>query len=180
MSKERYNFASPIHLACADDKSRPIFECVHFINRFIYASDGTMLVKQSIDYSQVIESIKLEGKSIHGDSFKEALTYKIVTATDEGLQCKDDDRETFFYYSKFSDKLPDFESIISSHCCKSVDFIGFDPKKIAISGKVLIGGEYSGIKVTFNGIDKGMMIEVLGYENQLVYLMPRILEPTLF
>ena len=48
MSKEKSNFATPLHLACADDEIRPALECVHFIDGFAYATDGSILVKQSL------------------------------------------------------------------------------------------------------------------------------------
>lgn len=176
---DRFNFAAPIQLACADDPLRPIMECVHFMNGFAYASNAYLLIKQSLEYSQVQDIHLLEGKSIHRDSFKEILTYQTATATEDGIQCKDDnDREAFYYYAKV-DKIPEFEKTLSSHSCKGVDFIGMNPKHMAIVSKALIGADKA-IRINFNGIDKGMLIEVLDYENQVAFLMPVPLEPTLF
>lgn len=62
-----------------------------------------------------------------------------------------------------------------------LDCIGVSPEYLETAAKLLVGGS-SGIKMQFTGIDKGILITPINndYDDQLVVVMPKIIEPTLF
>ena len=137
--KEKYNFLSPLHLACGEDDFRPAFGSVYFIDRFAYASNAHMIIKQSIDYHTVINPENLNGKTIHRDSFKQIMDFTYAIAEEGGIACKDDDgREAFFAYSQISAPV-DFMSVIPPIKLVERNVIGITPKFLTVASKVLAG-----------------------------------------
>ena len=62
-----------------------------------------------------------------------------------------------------------------------LDCIGVAPEYLETAAKLLVGGSI-GIKMQFTGIDKGILITPIDndYDEQLVVVMPKIIETTLF
>jgi hypothetical protein len=177
--EKRANFSSPMNLACADDDLRPALNCVHFVKGFAYATNGKILAKQSLEYSNIEQVEKLEGKSIHKDSYKQIMNFQYATAEDSMIVCIDENgRKAEFFYAHINE-IPDFEKQLPVDDSRAVSFIGINPEFITIAGKILHGSK-SGMKLEFYGIDKGIVMTTMEYENQLVYAMPILLEPTLF
>jgi hypothetical protein len=178
-TEKRANFSSPMDLACADDDLRPALNCVHFVNGFAYATNGKILAKQSLEYSNIEQVEKLEGKSIHKDSYKQIMKFQYASADDSMIVCIDENgRKAEFFYAHINE-IPDFEKQLPDDQTKAVSFIGINPEFITIAGKILHGSK-SGVKLDFYGVDKGIVMTTMEYDNQLVYAMPILLEPTLF
>jgi len=177
---EKYNFTTKLHLACSDDELRPLMNCVHFIGGFAYVSNGNMIVKQSMDYHSVADKEYLNGHSLHRLNYANIMQFEFATANEDGVACLNKDGRTAFfeYYDTKGLPVPDFENIINQFSAKGVDFIGISPKQVEILGKAFYRGDQ--IRIQFAGIDEGMVIDVLGYEDQVAYLMPVILNGTLF
>lgn len=178
---EKFNFTTKLYEACAKDEIRPIYNCVHFQSGFAYASNGIIIVKQSLALHSILEPKELDGKSLHADSYKNIMQFESATANQDGISCSDKDgRVAFFeYFDRKGENIPDFDTIINKFSAKSVEFIGLTLEQI----KMVINSFYipSGVaRLNFGGIDKGIYIDVPGVEDQMAILMPALIEPTLF
>ena len=154
--------------------------CVHFIDGFAYASNGNMIIKQSLEYHSVLEKDFLNGHSIHRLNYANIMQFEFATANEDGIACQNKDGRTVFfeYFDAKGEPVPDFARVVNQFSAKGVDFIGIAPKQVEILGKAFYNGDH--VRFRFAGIDRGMIIDVLGYEDQLAYLMPVILNGTLF
>lgn len=177
---DKYNFTTKLNLACSTDENRPLLGCVHFENGFAYASNGHIVIKQSLEYHSILEAQLLDGKSIHRENYSNIMQFEAATANEEGIHCQNKDgRSAFFeYYDRKGQEIPDFDRVINQFSAKGVDFIGFNPKYFEIIGKALYNGDQ--VRVSFAGIDKGMLCDVPAWENQIAYVMPVVLNGTLF
>ncbi|SOC79844.1 hypothetical protein SAMN06296241_1382 [Salinimicrobium sediminis] len=181
MAKDKFNFISKLHLAASDDDMRPVMNCIHFIDGYAYVSNSYIVVKQNLEYSGVLDHDFLNGKSIHKDSFKEILGYQTATATEDGIECVDKEgRKAFFDYQDHGDKVPDFENIFQQHSIKSTEVIGFHPDYLKTICDAMYGAKDFGVKVLFNGVSKGMLVQVQEYEDQVAILMPMAISESLF
>jgi hypothetical protein len=154
--------------------------CVHFVDGFAYASNGGMLVKQTLSYHSIIDPENLNGTSLHRDNYANIMQFEIARATPDGVHCSNKDGRTAFfeYYDRKGQEIPDFESVLGKLPVKAVDFIGIRPKDFDLLSKVLYNGE--GVRVRFAGIDKAMVCDVIAWEEQVAIVMPLILNGTLF
>lgn len=177
---KKYNFTTKLHLACSTDENRPLMGCVHFNNGFAYASNGSILVKQTLSYHSILDPENLDGTSLHRDNYANIMQFEISRATPDGVHCTNKDGRTAFfeYYDRKGQEIPDFESVLVKFPAKPVDFIGINPKYFDLLSKVLYNGE--GVRVRFAGIDRGMLCDVIEWEEQVALVMPLILNGTLF
>jgi hypothetical protein len=178
---EKQNFNIKIYEACSEDVLRPVMMCVHFIGGFAYASDGCMVVKQSLDYHSVINPEVLDGKSIHRDNFKNIMQFEIAECTEEGVVCKDNDGRTavFDYFDRKDMVLPNFEAILSLGKSEPVPFIGITPKLLDRVSKAMHSPS-GALRVQFYGVDKPMRLDDPLIENQVAILSPAMLSESLF
>ena len=175
----KFNFTSPLHLACAKDNLRPAMECVHFKNGYAYSSNGHLLAKQSLLLHTILHPEKLEGKAIHKKSYEQILTFDIVEASDKNIICKRNGGEAEFMYAENLGKIPDWDSVIpKDKPIKGIEYLGINTKFITIAGKILHGSDM-GVRMTFRGGGVGVILTTEEYEDQLVMVMPLNLEPTL-
>lgn len=175
----KFNFTSPLDLACATEDLRPAMQCIHFQNGFAYASDAVIMAKQSLELHSILKPENLEGKAIHKDSFKQIMKFQFAEAREKYIYCKDADREAEFMYSEFSGKAPNFESIIPDSKISGVEYFGINTKKVAIAGKILHGSD-QGVRMTFRGGNMVVTLTTEEYNNQLVLIMPVALNGVLF
>jgi len=178
---DKYNFTTKLNDACSSDETRPIMNCIHFIEGFAYASNGNLVVKQTLDLHSVIDAPKLNGKSIHKDSYAAISQFEFAIATDDGIQCKDTDgREAFFnYFNTLGMPIPDFNKVISEFKSSEVPFIGFNPKQMKnIMNALHCPSGY--VRVNFGGVSRALFIDVPGVEGQCAILMPVLVENLLF
>jgi len=177
--KEKHNFTSPLHLACADDTLRANMCCVCFENGWAYASNGHILVKQNLDLHSIINPEKLDGKAIHKDSFKQILQFHTVVVNDDSVLCLAEGRKAEFKFSDIT-KFPDYNAVIPTNHPYEITCIGVKAKYISIAEKILHGSKY-GIRMTFRGIDKAIILTTEEYrDEQLILIMPILLKSTLF
>lgn len=178
---EKDNFTTALHEICSKDELRPAYNCIHFINGYAYATDGSMAIKQSLEYHSILAPENLNGNAIHRESYKEIMKFDFAEATDEGIKCTDTDgRTAFFEYFNLENQKPlNFEAIIDNFSAKGVDFIGFSAEKIYKMKKAFhtLDGF---LKFDFAGIDKAMRITAIGLDNQVGIIMPAILNSTMF
>lgn len=177
---DKKTFTLKLHEACSDDELRPLMMCVHFQNGFAYASDSHLVIKQSLEYHTIINPECLEGKSIHKDNFKAIMGFENAEATPDGVACSDNDGRTAFYeyYNRKDMQPPDFESVLRPLGIKLIDFIGISPKYFEKIEKAMHSP--TGIfRLSFQGVDRCILIDVPDIENQWAVLMPAILNDTL-
>lgn len=173
MAEIKNTFISDLHLACANDKSRPAMQCVHFKDGFAYASDGHVVIKQPLHLNLVDNMDILDGVSIHSESFKAIRKMKHVTATEDGFECiSKDGSKVFFEYSK--EKSPNFEAVLTSKGAQMLGEIGINPGLVGVLKKAMAGGDK--VKMTFQGQAEAIMIEPLQaeYEGEVAMIMPLI------
>lgn len=177
---DKYNFTTKLHLACSTDENRPMYGCIHFENGFAYATNGNLIIKQSLEYHSILDPINLDGKSLHRENFANIMQFEIATANEDGVYCHNKDgRSAFFeYFDRKGQQVPDFDIVINQFSARGVDFIGINPKSFDIISKALYNGDQ--LRIRFAGIDKSMLCDVPAYESQLAYVMPLILNGTLF
>lgn len=178
---EKQTFTTKLHEACSSDELRPILMCVHFMNGFAYASDAHIVVKQSLEYHSIINPELLEGKSIHKDNYKAIMQFENSECCDSGIACSNPDGRTAFYeyFDRKGVELPDMDKFLKPTGQKSVEFIGIYPEFLTRLCKALHTPDGS-IRMLFQGIDKCILIDVVGIENQYAVIMPAILNDSLF
>lgn len=178
MAKEKQTFLVPLHLACTKEPLRPVFNYVHFIDDFAYATDSHIAIESSIDYyCKVIDKHNLNGHSIHRDAYALAAKCPTVVATDEGLRCQTQGgAELFLPYAdieKLGLKIPDIPSIMGGSAEPAVH-IGIRPKYMAIFEKCLVHTRDS-LRFTMQGEDKAILVTSEGNEGQRGVWQPVIL-----
>jgi hypothetical protein len=137
--------AMPIYLACAgkDEKYHQYYCYVHFIEGFAWATDGGIMVKQSLKYYDINNTENLDNKMIHKDYFKEICRYKAAEATKEGIKVFDGERTAFFPFEhevtffNFPEKTKDF-----NFDNVETDYVDVIPKYIDIASKILFTNSF--------------------------------------
>lgn len=146
MAKIRINFNKGLRmdLACAKDELRPIMCCIHFEDGYAYASDGHVLVKNSLSECSTIpeEQIeKLNGKNLHSNSYKELLKYDTIEISDDGIEARKSGEKTFFYFFSDEDlKYPNAEKVLQDSLnlpSVAMSSIGLRTDKLVVMNKAL-------------------------------------------
>lgn len=178
---EKQTFKTKLYEVCSNDELRPVMMGIHFINGFAYASDGHMVVKQSLEY-QTIQGIEfLNGKSIHKDNYKAIMGFEVAVCNDDGVECADSDGRVAFYeyFDLKGTSVPDFDTVLKPTGQKSIEFIGINPDYLNKIGKALHVPS-GAIRLQFQGVDKGILIDTPEIENQWAMLMPAMINNSLF
>ena len=167
---------TPLHLACGRSEMRPVFNYIHFMNNMAYATDGQVLVEQSMShYCSVINSDMLNGHSIHADAYKFISKCQTAEAIDTGIRCTTKGgAEVFCPYAdmlKLGLKIPNFSSVMTHHP-QSADVIGVTAKYMAIIDKVLCKGGNGHLKCELQGDRGAITVTVPGMEGQKALWMP--------
>lgn len=186
------NFIVPLHKACSTGGGKgvsPTLRSVFFQQGYAYATNGSIIAKHPLHLSTIQDPGEhLNGKGIPRESYEQILTFDIAEVSYEGINCKSEDgeRTAFFEFTKLpvDYKQPDFKSFIKNlvKSPKSIEFISVDPKHLEIATKCLVGGQM-GIKLQFHGVDRGIIVTPFVTDiddEQMVIVMPRIIEPSLF
>jgi len=183
--KQKQTFNTKLYECCAgaDDKLRPLFQCVHFENGYGMATDGMVAIKQTLALQSVIDMEELDGKSLHRDNYRAAMTFEMVQATPEGLQCWNENGQKAFleyYQLREGEKIPDINRAVNPLTgIKTLSFIGINPDNITRLCKALYapGGN---IRIQFTGVDTPIIVDVIGVDEQQGIVMPVILNDSLF
>lgn len=182
--KKKYTFNTKLYECCAhNDDIRPMMKCVHFENGYAYASDGGVCIKQSLSFQSILLPEELDGKSMHKDNYKAVMAFEIAECTDTGIECKNADGQAAFfeYYTpRNGEKIPDFEAILKpKKGITNLSFIGYHADRFSKLMKALYAPE-GNIRLQFTGIDTGILIDVVGLDEQQAVIMPTILNSTIF
>lgn len=129
---DRHNFDPQfkLHLCCGNDDIRPVFQYIHFIGGYAYATDAHVLIRAKIaDISNFTEEeiAMLNNKAISGRLFRQLIQRRSVEVTPEGFVWNDesgdiaqtfkfhnidDDRKMNLYKMQESFKIPNMDAII--------------------------------------------------------------------
>lgn len=181
--KAKQTFNTQLYHCCNDDPLRPITQCVHFLGGWAYASNGIIAIKQTLSFQSISDIANLDGNSLHRDSYKAAMAFEEVTAHSDGIHCKNENGQTaFFEYFEYKpgESQPDVDSLFQKQTgVRQLAFIGFNPEQFAKLAKALYapGGN---IRCQFTGVDRPILVDVIGVEDQEAIIMPVILNDTLF
>lgn len=177
----KYNFTTKLHEACAKDELRPLLNCVHFSGGFAYASNAHLLIKQSLEYHSILNPEMLDNKSIHRENYKNILSFDIAECNKEGVECKDKDGRTAFfsYFDREDQEIPAFDEVLQKTSLVQLSFIGIQPKWFKVLSNALHSTD-GNIRMRFQGIDRPILIDAIGIEDQEAIIMPVILEDVLF
>jgi len=172
---EKFGFKTKIHLACSKDNLRPQFNYVYFIDGFMYASDSYILIKQSLGLHEIINPELLDGKCVHFDLYAKMLSYPIIEAIEEGINCiTTQGGKLFFKYSEIDFKVPRFQLLLDDleEEKSQVGEIGLDSKKLKQLMSVMFLNQ-DRIKMTFHGESKAVKVTSIGIEekDQVALLM---------
>jgi len=177
----KQTFTTKLYECCANDELRPMMQCIHFMNGFAYASDGIVMIKQTLDLHSVINKENLEGKAIHRDSYKVIMSFEIVEATEDGLYCKSTSGQTAFfnYFDPLGEKTPNFEAMLTRKGITGLTFIGINPEHLSRLAKAIYNPS-NNMRMQFTGINTAILIDCPGIDGQEAILMPRIINDSLF
>ncbi len=143
------NFSHPIHLACSTDYLKPNLMLVNFQDGYVWATDGHLLARQSLDLIHGFDKEEiaiLEGKRIHKDMFALIYKYDCIVVKEEGLEVVMYGGRVLFPYYKSEDAMPNYKQAISIIAEEKIPLseVGMSAKLIAIADKILNGvsGQY--------------------------------------
>lgn len=178
---EKYNFTTKLYEVCSKDELSPINNCVHFLNGFALATDGHMAIRQSLEYHSIINPEILDNKSMHRENFKAIMQFDIAECNEDGIQCKDKDGRTAFfeYFDRQGKEIPNFDSVFNNLQATQLSFIGIKPEFLYKMSKALYSPDGI-VRIRFNGVDKAILIDAIGVDNQDAIVMPAILNGVLF
>lgn len=171
----KFNFKSNLHQLACKDSFRPDMGHIYFKDGYMWVTDAHILLKQSIDHSSIIDPEHLEGKNIHHSIYQMIKgKFQYVTATPEGLSCKDlFGNKVMFSYSISS--TPDFadnmKSVIPTGKPVEVNEIGMNLNIINRLRKGMVMSNM-GCKFEFFGKNKAILVTANGIENQTGLIMP--------
>jgi hypothetical protein len=178
---EKKTFTTKLYEVCSSDELRPVMMCVHFKDGFAYASDGHMVVKQSLEYHTIQGIEFLEGKSLHKDNYKAIMGFEMAECNEDGVACSDSDGRTAFYeyFDHKGTETPNFDSVLKPTGQKAIEFIGLNPEFLAKIGKAMHVPSNS-LRLQFQGVDKSILIDTPEIENQWGLLMPAMINDSLW
>ena len=172
-------FKTQIWHACGNDEIRPILNHAHVMNGFIYATNGHILVKQSLknvhglDDEQVAH---LEGKSFHKDLLQVLDKQNEVTFKADGIHIKGKGiGSAVIEYSDLVGKFPNCYNVIPrAELAESVDYIGMSVQKINNLIKAMSFSPNNHFRFTFYGKDRAILVrgEEFDLNDEIGLIMP--------
>ena len=179
---DKQTFTAPLHLACAKSNGlRPVLEYIFFIDGNAYASDGHIMIEQSIEeYCHIIDAHKLNGNALHSDTYKMAMKCHMVVAEDEGIRCYTKTcQEVFIPYPVLVNygiaKIPDFKRVLAVSEPLPTAHLGISPKYLAIANKVLVHEKTEPVKCVLQGECQPIIITVPGRPLQRALWLPMMI-----
>jgi len=131
MKKAKYNFKGRPDRACSTDELRPAMNYIFIDEGCMVATNGYILVRIPLDFSDLIGDIQLlDGWLIHRQQYIELLRYDSVSITGEGelRAVKGGSFESFSATFKLkhksqADRYPDYKNILD-YKSEAIDKIG--------------------------------------------------------
>lgn len=155
-------FKTPLFKALYNDDFRNELQHAYVRNGYVYATNATILVKQSLTEIHEIEPEQqaiIEGKNFHIDLLKQLWKFKSIEFKESGIIASDGKAWCEFEYSA-NCTMPNMEAVLKAH---NVDVemrqISFNPKQLQLLENVLDLSYSSGALVMqFAGEDKAIRV----------------------
>lgn len=179
---EKQTFNTKMYEVCGDDELRPVMQCVYFDCGYAYATNGHIVIKQTLAFQSVLLPENLDGKLLHRESWKAAMNFDVVECTSEGIECwSENGQKAFFefYKIKENEKLINFESAMKRKGLTTLGFIGINPEMLMRLSKALYDPNKN-MRLQFTGIDSAILVDVPGIDDQEAHIMPVIINASLF
>lgn len=167
-------FISDLHLVIDKKHGNYHLLNIYFKNGNAYVSDGHILIRQPLSYSDIEGKEALENVAISGEKFKAIRKMKHVTATQAGFYCVSKNGVSVLYEYEKDFKMPDFESVIpkpdKDHpLCE----LGIDLERLNKLRAAMIKNK-RGVKMTFTGENRPILINPLeeDFLDELGMIMP--------
>lgn len=183
--KDKKTFQTRLYEVCAgaDDKLRPVMQCIYFDCGFAYATNGHICIKQTLALQTVLNPEYLDGKFLHRDNYKAIMAFEIAECNEAGIECwNTNGQKAFFefYWLETDDKAPDYERLLNPNKgLTSLTFVGIDPEQYSKLSKALYAPE-GNIRLQFTGVDSKILVDVPGVEDQQASISPVLLNNSLF
>lgn len=160
---------------CDKNPHRPSLECGYVRNGFLYATNGHIALKQSLELYQLSEEeIKfLEGKFLHRELLKDLSKCQTLAFTEDRIVGEKNGVKNEFFYSDDKVNYPNVDAVFPS-ALEAVDTIRIDFGLLNKASKCLIDSSY-GIDIRFHGKTRAVLISTpnYGFEEQTALIMPR-------
>lgn len=160
MKSKKDNFVNKMHLLCDNDDYRPWVNAIHFKGGFMYASNGYVLLRVSLELQNVRNHEKLDGKAIHYQSFRDILKYQLVNCTDEGVLCTNGhgiQSVLFHYFDIGQAEVPNFDAVIKKTQSEGITKIGFISRFYSMLTSAM-DTDCKQFKMEFNGENNGIRV----------------------
>jgi len=165
--------AMPLHLACsADENYHPVMCHVHFKGGFAYASDGCIMVKQSLAYMSIENPEALNGKMIHRNVFKEICRCSSAVATPDGIECTKNGVNMMLPFGSCDAKPPNFDAVVPDYEPAGVVKLMISPVSFDTAAKCLYSNGRDRINLVFYGDGKMIKMSVYDYPDQFALVVP--------
>lgn len=173
-------FKSNIHLVASKDDLRPALTMIHFKNGYVYVTDATILIKQSLKWMGFEdEAIKmLNGKSISAVGFSMLRTASVLDIREEGIRFRYKKALMQVNFEEDPHRYPDVEKVIAEILGKkaeAVDVVALMPDKV----KKLLSAMYfeSHFLAHFRGKNQGIQVvdAATDAKDQMAIIMPCML-----
>lgn len=185
-----------LHIACGDDDFRPAMTFVFIKNKFAYATDAHVLVKQSLlkvhDFSteelkhvegkMISQKMWLEGFKATKKAMKDGEQYE-PKFTAEGMKIWDGLHTIQYSFSKVDDmKYPECDKVIPSidETTSGIDRIGVNPYLIERLRKAMVPIHAIGIMefgfIAQNKAIKVKMVQDYSWEENCGVIMPVLIK----
>lgn len=175
MKKEKFNFSTKLHLLASKDELIPSLGRIYFKDGYAWVTDAHVLLKQSLEYHSIKYPELLDGKCIHWSTFQILQSkFDEVTVLYNNIKARDKfGNVCFFEFSEFDDKFyQDMVKVTSDLKVTPIESIYLDNQLIKkLSNQMKLCA--TGLKLTFHGKHKSVILTSKEYPNQLGLLMPK-------
>jgi hypothetical protein len=181
-------FISDLSLVCGKDQFRPAFDYVFFRKGNAYATNGHILIRQSLAGLLELEPEVcqlLEGKAIYKAQVKDLLKGVEFEFEAESVRCTLKNGGVIsapLHDERRTGKAPNFEAVIPQNL-QEIAEIGLNYKLLADLSKAMVLREPDNcVHLRFHGPAMGVLVKSMGIptEHQLGLIMPVMLNDSKF
>ena len=138
--KKTGGFKTPLFKALLADGMHEKLSYAFVSNGFVYASNGVILIKQSLSEIHEIDEDQqkfIDGKSFHLDLLKQLWKFKFVEFTENSIKAGDGKACGEFEYSTQIES-PNFEALFNySGEIEAINQVGISPKQLTLLSDVM-------------------------------------------
>jgi hypothetical protein len=175
-------FITPIHEALSKDETRPAMCHAWFLNGYVYATNGSILCRQSLTQFHGIDpeqTVLLEGKVLSHSKVKTIYGAWITEFREDSIYVLSKDGvESTMQYDVCEDRRPDFEAVFPrEYHTGNAAYLMFNMDYAAKLVKCMLhpGADIPTVQLTYTGSDNRAYIvhtSAHGHEDNIGLLFP--------